>query len=272
MSVLRRLLFRRRKKGAASLPAAQQAEIPQDDELRMGFLDHLTELRDRLLKAAGALIVGTVLGFFVTGPVMEYLLSPYAGLYPEGRELIVLGPTGGVVTYLKVAMLLGGMLAIPVMTYQTLMFILPGLTSKERRYLLGALPAINGLFAAGVAFAWFILIPPAISFLEGFQADIFKPEWTADQYISFVTALLFWMGVAFEVPLIFFVLSLLGLVNARLLVKNWRGAIVGASIAAAMITPTIDPVNMFLVMGPLLGLYLISIILVAIGQRIGGNT
>jgi sec-independent protein translocase protein TatC len=118
-----------------------------------------------------------------------------------------------------------------------------------------------------VSFSWFLLIPPALNFLATFQSNIFIVEWTADGYLGFVTALLFWMGVAFETPLVFFVISLLGMVNAGALLRNWRIAIIGASVAAAFITPTIDPVNMFLVMAPLLTLYLISIVLVAIGQR-----
>jgi sec-independent protein translocase protein TatC len=106
-----------------------------------------------------------------------------------------------------------------------------------------------------------------LGFLEGFQPQLFKPEWTADLYLGFVTALLFWMGVAFETPLIFFVLSILGMVTAAVLRRNWRIAVVGSAIAAAFITPTVDPVNMMLVMGPLLALYLLSIILVMIGSR-----
>ncbi|GAB4508417.1 MAG: twin-arginine translocase subunit TatC [Anaerolineae bacterium] len=243
---------------------------PEDDghELRMSILEHLDELRKRLLRAFLALVVGTTVGIVVAEPVLAYLLQPYADLYPEGRQLVVLGPTGSVVAYFRVALLVGGILAIPIITYQVLMFVLPGLTRTERRYVIGSLLPITLLFLIGVAFAWLVLMPPAISFLEGFQADIFEPEWTADQYLSFVTSLLFWMGVAFETPLVFFVLSLLGFVTGGVLVRNWRIAIVGAAVAAAFITPTIDPVNMFLVMGPLLGLYVFSILLVVIGTRL----
>ncbi|MEQ8671673.1 MAG: twin-arginine translocase subunit TatC [Aggregatilineales bacterium] len=255
-----------RNRKQRELPPPQE---PEDNELRMGFFDHLDELRGRTFKILIAVVLGTILGSIIAGDVLQYLIEPYANIYPdETQRLVVLGPTGAVVTYFKVALMVGGILSIPVITYQILLFIVPGLTSKERRYLLSALPAITLLFLIGVAFAWFILIPPAITFLEGFQSDIFKPEWTAENYISFVTALLFWMGVSFETPLVFFLMSLFGIVTAGLLVKNWRFAVVGTAIAAALITPTIDPVNMFLVMGPLLALYGFSIILVMIGSRI----
>lgn len=235
----------------------------QDGEgARMGIFDHLDELRRRLFRAVLALVLGTVAGVLVATPVLEYLQKPY------GQEFIVLGPTSGVTAYFRVALMIGGILAIPVITYQALMFILPALTGKEKRILWLSLPAITGLFLVGIAFAWFILIPPALGFLEGFQPTLFKPEWTADLYLSFVTALVFWMGVAFQTPLIFFVLALLGMIHTGLLIKNWRIAVVGASIAAALITPTIDPVNMFLVMGPLMALYALSIVLVSVAGRI----
>lgn len=259
--------LRRRKRE----PKPEIKQEQEEQELRMGFFEHLDELRSRLVKIFLALGAGTMLGSFIAADVLRYLLRPYDDINPESAEqLVVLGPTGAVVTYFKVALMLGGIVAIPVITYQVLMFILPGLKRKEKRYLFMSLPAITLLFFVGVAFSWFVLIPSAIEFLEGFQSDIFRPEWTAENYISFVTALVFWMGVSFETPLVFFVLSILGFVGAGTLIRNWRFAIVGAAIAAALITPTVDPVNMFLVMGPLLALYVLSIFLVMIGRRLSG--
>ncbi|MBC7869571.1 MAG: twin-arginine translocase subunit TatC [Chitinophagaceae bacterium] len=254
------------------LPTRRQIEKPpsaplvlQSKELRMGFFEHLNELRGRLMKSFLAVVLGTIVGLIVASEVLHYLIRPYAD------RLSVLGPTGGVVAYFRVSLLVGGIIAIPMITYQVLMFVIPGLTKKEKRTLFLSLPAITGLFLIGIAFSWFVLIPPAISFLNGFEPELFKSEWTADNYLSFVTSLLFWMGVAFETPLVFFILSLMGLVGARVLIKNWRVAIVGAAVASALITPTVDPVNMSLVMGPLLVLYLLSIILVMVGSRIFTN-
>ena len=244
-------------------------EIEDGHELRMGFFEHLDELRQRLTKAVFSLVIGTVIGVFLAEAALILLMEPYCRIPTVNNcELVILDPTGNILIYFKVALMIGGILSIPMVTYQLLMFILPGLTRKERRYVLLSIPATTALFIVGVLFAWKILMPPALGFLNEFQADIFEPEWTADGYISFVTSLLFWMGVAFQTPLIFFLISLLGLVTARTLVRQWRVAIVGASIAAAFITPTIDPVNMFLVMAPLLTLYCLSIILVYIGRKI----
>ncbi|NDJ59647.1 MAG: twin-arginine translocase subunit TatC [Chloroflexi bacterium] len=248
-------------------PPYQEPDLPpeegeeDDNQLRMSLLDHLGELRTRITRAGIALILGTVIGILVAGEVLLYLQEPY------GDKFIMLGPTDSVVAYFRVSLMVGGILAIPMITYQFLMFVLPGLTRREKRYFLSALPAITGLFVIGALFAWFVLVPPAINFLEGFQEGLFEAQWTAERYLAFVTTLIFWMGVAFETPLVFFVLSILGMATARALLRSWRVAIVGAAVAAALITPTIDPVNMVLVMGPLLALYLLSIVLVLIGRR-----
>jgi sec-independent protein translocase protein TatC len=244
----------------------QQSPIHHDGEgAQMGIFDHLDELRRRLFVSVIALVIGTLGGVAVATPVLKFLSEPY------GRAFIVIDPTGGVVQYFRVAIMVGASLAIPVITYELLMFILPGLTGKEKKWLLVSIPPIFLLFLVGIAFAWFILIPPALGFLVNFQPTIFHAEWTADHYLGFVTSLLFWMGVAFETPLVFFVLSLFAVLQSRQLMKQWRIAIIGAAIAAAVITPTVDPVNMMLVMGPLMALYLLSIILVALGSRIIKN-
>ncbi len=256
------------------LPGRRRRVLPppvrvEDDEqeLRMSLLDHLEELRQRLFKAAVGLVIGTLIGVLFAGQIYEILLIPYGG-----RQLQILDPTGSVTNYFRVALLIGGILAIPLVTYQLMAFVLPALTRREKRIVYLALPAITLLFLVGVAFTWFFLIPPALDFLANFQANVFTVEWTADGYLGFVTALLFWMGVAFETPLVFFVFAILGFVTPRALIKNWRLAIIGAAVAAAIITPTVDPVNMFLVMAPLLTLYTISIFLVALGNRIGKVT
>ena len=245
--------------------------IEDGHELRMGFFEHLDELRRRLTRAILSLVIGTVIGVFFADQLLILLQEPYCRIPSVSNcELIILDPTGNILIYFKVALMMGGILSIPMVTYQLMMFILPGLTRKETRYVLLSIPATTVLFCIGVFFAWRILLPPALGFLNEFQAQIFEPEWTADGYISFVTSLLFWMGVAFQTPLIFFIISLLGLVSAGTLIRQWRIAIVGASIAAALITPTIDPVNMFLVMAPLLTLYALSIVLVFFGRKLSG--
>jgi sec-independent protein translocase protein TatC len=262
----------RRKFGRGSLTPSADAPDYDEEQSRMSIWSHLTELRNRLVKAMIALVLGTVIGFIAAGDGLDILRQPYCEIVQQTEEcrLVTLGPTGNVIVYFRVSLLIGAIVSIPIVTYQLLMFIFPGLTRKERRMILASIPAVTFLFLVGVGFSWYVLMRPALGFLEGFQTDIFRPEWTADLYLSFVTSLLFWMGVAFQTPLILFVLSLIGIVDAPGLRRAWRVAIVGAAAASAFITPTVDPVNMMLVMAPLVGLYIISIFLVMIGQRIAG--
>lgn len=246
----------------ASLPFGQRFKrpiVPQNAE--MSLFAHLNELRQRLVKATLALLLATLVSFFFTTPILEYLQRPY------GQAFVVLGPTGGVSAYFRVALMAGAAIALPLIIYQILMFILPALTGGEKRSVIMAIPGMGLLFLIGASFAWFVLIPPALGFLEGFQPTLFRAEWTADQYLGFVTALIFWIGVAFEMPLVFFILAWMGMIRAGTLIQNWRIAIVVSAAASAVITPTVDPVNMGLVMAPLLALYLISILLVVIGSR-----
>lgn len=257
------------KKATAPVPSndVTEDEPLTPEEYVMGFLDHLSELRDRVIKAFLGLAATTLFSMLFANVILEYLTSPV------GREdflLQTLGPTEGVVIYFRVALLAGAIISIPWITWQMWMFIAPGLTRGERRYILLSLPATTVLFLIGVLFSWFVLMPAALGFLQNFQSDIFRADWTAGQYVAFVTSLLFWIGVSFEMPLVFFILARLGMVGPRALRQNWRLAIVGSSIAAAFITPTIDPFNMALVMGPLLALYVLSIFLSAIAYRKSG--
>jgi sec-independent protein translocase protein TatC len=251
---------------AASSPPGNDA-APSPEEVAMGFFEHLGELRDRLIRAFLGLAVTVALSMLFASNILSYLISP---LGDEAFQLQTLGPTEGVVIYFRVALLAGAILAIPWITWQLWMFIAPGLNPGEKRYVLLSIPPTTILFLIGVMFAWFILTPAALRFLQDFQSDIFQAGWTADQYVAFVTSLLFWIGVSFEMPLIFFILARLGMVGPRTLRRNWRIAVVGAALAAAMITPTIDPFNMLLVMGPLLALYVLSIFLSGIAYRRSG--
>lgn len=225
----------------------------EEDQTGMTLLEHLNELRIRLFRSIFALIIGVLASVYFTDALLRYLIRPY------GEQLQVLGPTESVVMYFRVALLAGAIFAMPYITFQLFMFVAPGLTRDEKRYIYLALPATTGLFLIGVSFAWFIMVPAALNFLANFQSDVFRAEWTAERYIAFLTSLLFWIGVSFEMPVVVFVLARLGIMGPRPLIHNWRLAVVVITIIAAVITPTVDPFNMLLVIAPLLVLYIISI-------------
>lgn len=231
------------------------------------LLGHLNELRIRLTYVAVALLVTTALCFAFAEPMLKFLLGPYANSINGVVELQTLEPTEGIETFFKVSLLAGAILSMPMILYQFWQFIVPGLTRDERRYVFIFLPSALILFVLGILFAWFVLIPAAVFFLANFLGTIFKTDWTPSGYIGFVLRMVFWIGIAFEMPVVVYFVSRVGVVTAKSLREQWRFAVVGIAVLAAIITPSIDPVTMLLTMAPLLVLYVLSIGLAVIGQR-----
>jgi sec-independent protein translocase protein TatC len=224
------------------------------EEREMTILEHLDELRSRLIKSAIALLVTTLFSFFFATRFLKLLIAPAGNVRP-----VFLTPTEGFITYMRVALLSGLGLAMPVIVYQILRFIAPGLKVNERKYVYVALPVAAFSFIAGIAFAYFILLPAALNYLGNFGSEIAEARWAVGEYIAFVTSLLFWIGVVFETPLLAYILAKLGIVTPKLLSSNRKYAILIIAIVSAVITPTADPFNMLLLMAPLVVLYEISI-------------
>jgi sec-independent protein translocase protein TatC len=220
----------------------------------MTLMEHLKELRLRLMWMSGALIVGTLVAMIFTWQVVEIINRPLGGEIPQ-----VIGPTDAISVFFKVALATGAALAMPVIMYQLIAFVAPGLYPHERRNLLIILPGIMVLFVTGIVFAYFIMLPPAIGFLQRFGGEQLRTDWTAPLYIGFVTRVTFWIGAAFQMPLVIAFLARAGITSGPSLMHYWRHSIVVVSIAAAIITPTIDPINMTIVMMPLIGLYFLSV-------------
>lgn len=230
-------------------------------ETSMPLLRHLDELRQRIFKAFLGVILTTAVSFVFAQRLIDFLASPIGG----SQALVSIEVTENIAIYMKVALLSGLVLGMPVIVYQFLSFIFPGLKSQERKWLLLGVPAASILFAAGVAFCWFIMLPAAIPFLVNFIG--ITTHVRPANYFSFITTVMFWIGVSFEMPLITALLAKLKFVTAKQLLNGWRYAFVGIAMVAALITPTVDPVNMGLVMAPLCVLYLISVLLAALVGR-----
>lgn len=232
----------------------------------MSFLQHLEELRGRLIKSVLALLITSTGSFFVAKTILKFLLQPM-GDYP----VIAPRPTTAIAIFMRISLLSGILLATPIITYQLVHFITPGLTKKERRSLYWIIPGVTISFAGGAAFAYFVMIPAAIPFLLRFLSDVVQPTWMIDEYIPFVLSLIFWVGLSFETPLICYFLAFLGLVTARQLLQGWKIATVLIAVISAAITPTPDPFNMMLVMIPLMLLYLLGVFLAWIAGRQKGK-
>ena len=242
---------------------------PEDllEEDGLTILEHLLELRHHVTRAAIGLLVATLLSFIFAKPLLTFLVNPYLSSTADGAGLQNLRPTEGIETFFRVALLSGAILSMPYTLYQLWLFIVPGLTKQERRYVYIFIPSALFLFATGISFAWFILLPAAVNFLANFWSDIFIVEWTSEDYLGFVMRMIFWLGVAFEMPIIVYFIARMGVVSAAFLREQWRYAVVIIAVLAAVITPSVDPITMLLTMAPLLVLYILSTFLASIGQR-----
>jgi len=232
------------------------------EEQSMSIWDHVGELRSRLLKAIAALVVTTVICIGYLAPIMiEWLAGPADGL----ENFVAIEVTETVGVYMRVSLLGGFIIALPIIVYQILAFVVPGLYDNEKRWLFIAIPVATVLFISGVAFSYYVMLPAAIPFLRGFLEDV-TPAWRLSNYINFTTNMMFWIGIAFEAPLLVYILAKFNIVTARMLLKQWRFALVIIAVIAAMITPTVDPVNMALLMVPLFFIYLLSVLFAALAR------
>ncbi len=230
---------------------------PEPDTFEeMTLQEHLEELRTRLVYSALSVIVGFVLGLVVSMRLVR-LMERMSGLGP----LLAISPTESFTIFMKVALYVGIALSMPVLIYQIIRFLAPGLTRREKQYVYRAIPFVTGMFVLGVLFSFFIVIPRALRFLHGFGGSTFTSEFRASEVISFYMTLLIWVGIVFELPIVMYVLAKIGVVTARLLGSLRKYALIVIMIAAAIITPTPDPFNMFMVAAPMYALYELGIIL-----------
>ncbi len=229
---------------------------------------HINALRKMVFRCLLVLMITTGFSFVFAQQIMEWLARPI------GREitlLTIIDVTEPISVFMRVSLLSGFALALPYIITELAVFIGEGLRRNTRLFLVFfVVPASTLLFVGGMAFAYFVMLPVAVPFL----LNILKFQTTirASSYIQFVTGVMFWIGVTFEFPMVIFVIARLGWISAGTLAKHWRLAIILIAVIAALVTPTVDPVNMAIVMGPLIVLYFFSIGLAFIAQRGKKNT
>lgn len=235
---------------------------------------HLEELRKRLLVSVVATVITTAVAFVFYKQIIRVLLRPadLEAAADGGPGLVFIEVTEMVAVTMKVSLVSGLVLAFPIVLYQVIMFVAPGLTFREKRYLFAFMPAVVLAFAAGVSFGYFVLIPPAISFLVGWGSDIATPMIRIGNYVNVMVMLLFWMGVVFETPIVMFLLAKLGIVSWRGFARWRKYWLVVAFILGALITPTFDPLNQSLVAVPLIVLYELGIWLARLAARPNRST
>ncbi len=242
-------------------PAPPGDEFP--GEVEMSLVDHIEELRRRVLRALLALLAGAALCLVFVKPLVRLLEMP-----AEGIRFLQLAPGEFLFVSLKVAGYAGLTLALPYVLYEGLAFVLPGLNRRERRLVAPAVAGSAVLFAAGLAFAWWALVPAALRFLVSYGADVVEPSWSIERYLDFVLLLMVATALAFQLPVLQLLLGALGLVRSRAMLSGWRWVVLLAALAGAVLTPSTDPVTMLLLTGAISALYLVGVGLVAFTERL----
>ncbi|CAN5810923.1 twin-arginine translocase subunit TatC [soil metagenome] len=253
-------------RGNGGDPSPDQ-DLPPDEDpgedpdffLEMSLQEHLEELRMRIIYATVAILLALIASFFIVDRVFSEIATQ--ANVPQG-EIITLSPTEGFVTWFKVLLYIAIAISMPVLVIQILMYIFPGLTKREKRMVWLAMPIVSLLFVSGMAFAFFLAIPRALDFLSGFKSGLFEWNPRATELVTFYLRLMIGLGIAFELPALMFIFGKLGVINHRMLRRGRKIAFILVLIAAAIITPTPDPVNMMIIAVPIYVLYELGILFV----------
>jgi len=257
--------------GALHVPKFHMPSMPgfsgDDEEYtdvfeEMTLVEHLDELRSRLVKTCIGIGIAFIFGLFLTRPMLG-IVRDNANV----ERFDVIDATEPITDFFKTALYIAIAVALPLIFYQIFAFVSPGMTRKEKRYLYGSLPFVVIFFLLGVAFAFFLAIPRAFEFLSNFNSDLFDYSPTYGSIAAFYMQVSLGMGIAFELPIIMFLLARLGIISPKRMSSSRRYAIVVVLVAAAIITPTPDPFNMLFVAAPIYLLYELGIIFAKIAAR-----
>lgn len=230
-------------------------------------MDHLEELRQRVFRSLLAVVVAALGCLVVVKPLVRLLEAPASSIH-----FLQLAPGEFLFVSFKVAGYAGLTLALPYVLYQGLAFVLPGLTVRERRLIAPAVAGSAVLFLAGLAFAWWALVPAALRFLVSYGADVVEPLWSIERYLDFVLLLMLATGLAFQLPVLQLLLGLFGLITWKRMLAAWRWVVLAASLAGAVLTPSTDPVTMLLLGGAITVLYLVGVGVVGLSQGFRAET
>ena len=259
------MAFRLRKPAVPPIGTPPQLP-PAEDDLddaggKMSFLDHLDELRRRLVACAISLAVGALVAFAFINRIFDFIMRPLYERLPKGSSLIYTEPTEAFMLYVKIALLAGLVIAAPLIMYQLWRFIAPGLYAHEKRFAIPFILMSSAFFVGGAAFNHYVLFPLAWVFLAGFSNDYLMMMPRVASVFSLYAMLMLAMALIFEMPAVVLILARMGIVTASFLWRHIKYAVLIIFITAAVITPTGDMVTQSLMAGPMIVLYLLSILL-----------
>ena len=230
-------------------------------DLEMPLTDHLEELRTKVLRSLLSIVFAAIFCLIFVKPIVRFLEQPANEI-----RFLQLAPGEFLFVSIKVAGYAGLTAALPYILYQALSFVLPGLTSRERKLIAPAVASSAILFFIGILFAWWALIPAALGFLVVYGADVVEPIWSIEKYLDFVLLLMVSTGLAFQLPVLQLLLGILGLLNWKSMLSAWRWVLISSALAGAILTPSTDPITMLLLSGAISGLFILGVGLVAIAE------
>jgi len=244
------------------LPNTNEPDVFEE----MSLYEHLDELRSRIVRACISIGAAFVIGIILARPLLDYIRE---GANTDGFDVV--SPTDPITLYFKVALYIAVVIALPMILFQLIAFLAPGLTKKEKRLLYSALPFVTVLFITGAAYAFFFAAPRALTFLSNFLSGLF--EWSPEgvQVINFYLTLMIGLGFAFQMPVIMFVLAKLNLVSGKKMAQYRKYAFLGILVLSAVITPSTDPVNLAVVAVPLVLLYEVGIMVAKVFAKTSVN-
>tara|TARA_B100000965_G_scaffold155296_1_gene129296 strand:+ start:1829 stop:2590 length:762 start_codon:yes stop_codon:yes gene_type:complete len=241
--------------------------IETNENQEMSFSEHLEELRQRIIKSIYSILICIFFSFIVVKPLISFLEIP-----AEEIRLLQLSPGEFLFVAIKVAGYCGIIISLPYIVYQIVLFISPGLTKQEKSFLIPAVAGSGLLFFLGLLFSWWILVPAAISFFIKFGADIVEPIWSIERYFDFVLLLMASTALAFQLPVLQFILGSLGIITAEKMISNWRLVVLSSAILSAIITPSTDPLTMSLLSFSIVFLFFIGVGLTYLSESLRAKT
>ena len=242
-------------------------EVSPENDLKMPLIGHLEELRQRVFISLIGLISFSALSLIFVKPIIKVLEQPAKSI-----KFLQLSPGEFLFASIKVAGYSGLIAVLPLIIYQALKFILPGLTEKEKRLIAPAVISSAILFFLGISFSLWILIPASLKFLVAFGADVVEPLWSIERYLDFVFLLMLSSGLAFQLPVLQLILGALGIINSKKMLSGWRWVILSSALTGAILTPSTDPITMLLLTSAISGLFLLGVGVVALTEKFKSQT
>jgi Tat protein translocase TatC len=246
---------------------ARARRVKPDDQLTL--VEHLDELRTRIIVVLSVLTLGIAVAFYKSGAILHFLADPLPHRHGHAYKFLAVSPLDGILTSISISVYSGLLFAMPIASYQLYAFVIPAFAEQHHRYLRPLLLMIPGLFIVGVVFAWYLVVPPAIGFLVGYNDSAFNYQLRAKDYIQFVLLTLLAMGIVFEMPVVMLILARLRIMSSALMRRHWRISIVVLAVIA-MLLPGVDPISFIVEFVPLLALYGLSYFIVRAVERAQG--